>query len=131
MFSDALAIYDKIRSQYQSISLMGRSLGSGGAIYLASKREAEKLVLLTPYDSIAELAQLHYPLVPAVLVTQDRFESFRYAPQVTAPVLVVTAEQDWIVPVERALELRNYLTNTRVTYRMIAKAAHNRCHRVR
>ena len=38
---------------------------------------------------------------------------------------MVTAGQDRIVPAERALKLRKYLTNTRVTYRMIATAAHN------
>lgn len=125
LFSDAIAIYDSIVSQYQSISLMGRSLGSGVAVYLASKRQTEKLILLTPYDSIAEVAQFHYPFVPARLVARDRFESFRYAPKITAPVLMVSAELDRVVPVERALKLREFLTNTQVTYKMIKSAAHN------
>ena len=125
LFSDALAIYDAIQSQYETISIMGRSLGSGVAVYLASKRKTEKLILLTPYDSIAEVAQHHYPFVPARYVTRDRFESFRYAEDVSAPVLMVTAEQDRIVPKERALKLRGYLNHVKVEYHMIAKAAHN------
>ena len=125
LFSDAIAIYDSIVSQYQSISLMGRSLGSGVAVYLASKRQTEKLILLTPYDSIAEVAQFHYPFVPARLVARDRFESFRYAPKITAPVLMVSAELDRVVPVERALKLGEFFTNTQVTYKMIKSAAHN------
>ena len=125
LFSDALAIYDALKPQYQSISLMGRSLGSGVAVYLASRRETDKLILLTPYDSIAEVAQTHYPFIPARLVTRDRFESFQYAPKITAPVLLVTAELDRIVPIERALKLREYLTAAEVQYRMIESAAHN------
>lgn len=125
LFSDALAIYDAIQSQYQSISLMGRSLGSGVAVYLASKRNTDKLILLTPYDSIVEVAQHHYPFVPVRYAARDRFESFRYASTVTAPVLMVTAELDRIVPVERALRLKEFLTNTRVVYKMIKSAAHN------
>ena len=125
LFSDSTSIYDQIKSQYQSISLMGRSLGSGVAVYLASKRDVENLILLTPYDSIAEVAQLHYPFVPARLVARDRFESFRYAPEVTAPVLMVTAELDQVVPAAHGLKLREYFTNTEVIYRMIKSAAHN------
>lgn len=125
LFSDALAIYDAIQAQYQSISLMGRSLGSGVAVYLASKRNTEKLILLTPYDSIVEVAQHHYPFVPVRYAARDRFESIRYAPTVTAPVLMVTAELDQIVPVERAIRLKEFLTNTLVTYKMIESAGHN------
>ncbi len=125
LFSDAIAIYDNITSRYQSISLMGRSLGSGVAVYLAAKRQTEKLILLTPYDSIAEVAQYHYPFVPARLVARDRFESFRYAPEVTAPVLIITAELDRVVPVERALKLSEFFKNNQVTYKMVNSAAHN------
>ncbi len=125
LFADALAIYDQIRSSHLSISVMGRSLGSGVAVYLASKRDTKKLILLTPYDSIAEVAQFHYPFLPARIVTRDRFESFRYAPKITAPVLMATAELDRVVPMERALKLREFLTNTQVTYHMIESAAHN------
>ena len=28
----------------------------------------------------------------------DKFESFRYAPQVTAPTLIIAAEQDEVIP---------------------------------
>ncbi len=125
LFSDALAIYDTIQQNHETISIMGRSLGSGVAIYLASKRATEKLVLLTPYDSITEVAQHHYPFVPARHVARDRFESFRYAKDITTPVLMVTAELDRIVPKERALALRKYLINAEVEYHMIESAAHN------
>lgn len=125
LFSDAIAIYDQIRPKYQSISLMGRSIGSGVAVYLASKRDTEKLILLTPFDSIVALAQVHYPFIPVRWFARERFESFRYAPQITAPVLMVTAELDRVIPVTRALKLREYLTSTRVTYRMIESATHN------
>ncbi len=125
LFSDALAIYDAIKPHYQSISIMGRSLGSGVAVYLAAQRKVDKLVLLTPYYSIAELAQIHYPFLPARYIARDRFESFRYAPKITAPVLILTAQLDRIVPVESALRLREFLTNAPVTYEMIESAIHN------
>ncbi|MCH7880307.1 MAG: alpha/beta hydrolase [Proteobacteria bacterium] len=125
LFSDALAIYDQIRQQHSSISLFGRSLGSGVAVYLARHRQIDQLILLTPYDSLAEVAQTHYPMFPARYLMKDRFDSVKYAAEITTPVLIVTAESDRVVPKKHAEILRDRLTSTKVTYRMIAGAGHN------
>lgn len=125
LYSDALAIYDAISKKYESVSLIGRSLGSGVAVYLAAHRSIDKLILLTPFDSITEVARMHYPFIPVHYVARDRFEAFRFAPEITAPVLMVTAERDRVVPVERALKLREYFSPAQLTYRMIGSANHN------
>ncbi len=125
LFSDAIAIYDQILVLHTSISLMGRSLGSGVAVYLASKRDIEQLFLLTPYDSIAKLAQTHYPYLPAQYLIKDRFDSIDYARNISIPVLIVTAELDRVVPVKHAEKLRDQFTRARVSYHMIAGASHN------
>jgi hypothetical protein len=125
LYSDALAIYDQIQDWHSSISLFGRSLGSGVAVYLARQRQIDRLILLSPYDSIAEVAQTHYPVFPVRYLIKDRFDSVKYAPGITTPVLIVTAESDRVVPKKHAEILRDRLTNTNVTYRMIAGAGHN------
>ncbi len=125
LFSDAISIYDQISDQHSSISLMGRSLGSGVAVYLASKRAVRQLFLLTPYDSIAEVAQTHYPFLPARYLVKDRFDSIDLAKNIRIPTLIVAAELDRVVPVKHALRLRDQLTETSVTYHLIAGAEHN------
>lgn len=125
LFSDAIAIYDTIQPDFESIALMGRSLGSGVAVYLASKRKTEKLILVTPFDSIVEVAQTHYPFLPVRHVARDRFESFLYAPEITAAVLMITAENDRIIPAERALKLREFFSRTKPSYHIIKSATHN------
>ena len=125
LFSDAIAIYDQIRALHPSISLMGRSLGSGVAVYLASKRDIEQLFLLTPYDSIAELAQTHYPYLPARYLARDRFDSITYAKNIKVPVLIIAAELDRVVPYKHAEKLRDQFTRARVSYHLIAGARHN------
>ena len=125
LFSDAVAIYDQIRESHTSVSLMGRSLGSGVAVYLTSMRDIESLILLTPYDSIAEVAQTHYPYFPARYLVKDRFDSIKYANQISIPVLIVTAEFDRVVPLKHSKILRNQLTRARVSYHLIEGADHN------
>src|SRR3970282_1389931 len=56
--ADALALYDLVRSKHRdgSITVIGRSLGSGVASHLAARRPVARLVLVTPFDSMARLA---------------------------------------------------------------------------
>jgi len=98
LFGDALAIYDDVRTRQQDIAVVGRSLGSGVATYLASQRPLQRLVLVTPFDSIARIAQSRFPIFPAALMMQDKYESWRYAPAVHCPVLVIAAQNDRVVP---------------------------------
>lgn len=97
-FTDALRLYDTIRDRHSSIVVLGRSLGSGVAIWLASKRPLTALILTTPYDSIRRLGQENYPLFPVSLIIKDPFESWRYAAEIEVPTLILLAENDQVIP---------------------------------
>jgi len=125
LFADALAIYDHLRQQHDSISAYGRSLGSGVAVYLAVQRPVDKLILLTPYDSIASVAQSTYPLFPIEYLIKDRFDSAALASEIDAPVLITSAELDRVIGLQHTLALRQKFTRARVDYVQIRGAAHN------
>lgn len=125
LYSDALAIHRAIAEKYDSVSVIGRSLGSGVAVYLAAHRKVSNLVLITPFDSLVEVARTHYPFVPVSLLARDRFDAYRYATEISSRVLMITAELDRVVPVARALKLREYFSAAQLTYRMIESAGHN------
>lgn len=125
LYSDALAIYDQIAPRHESISAYGRSLGSGVAVYLAATRPLDKLILLTPYDSIAEVAQQLYPLFPVRYLIKDRFDSASIAARIDIPVLIASAELDRVIGLPHTLALRRRFTRARVEYVLIKGAAHN------
>jgi pimeloyl-ACP methyl ester carboxylesterase len=100
LFGDALALYDEVHRSHADVAVVGRSLGSGVATWLASQRPLQKLVLVTPFDSIARLAQRRFPIFPAALLLRDKYESWRYAPAVHCPVLVIEAQNDEVVPAD-------------------------------
>ena len=125
LLADALAIYDQIASQYDSVSAYGRSLGSGVATFLAARRSLEKLILLTPYDSIANVAKRLYPIFPVRWLIKDRFDSASLAGQIDIPVLIAAAEQDREIRPEHTLALKQQLTRAKLTYVTIDGAAHN------
>jgi pimeloyl-ACP methyl ester carboxylesterase len=53
---DALALFDQVYASHPQVSLIGRSLGSGVAVRLASQRPVQNLILVTPYNSLEEIA---------------------------------------------------------------------------
>ena len=125
LFSDALAIHDYLQKQHRSITAYGRSLGSGVAVYLASQRSLEKLILLTPYDSIAAVGQRIYPMFPIRYLIRDRFDSASRAADIRIPVMIASAELDREIPLAHTLALRERFQQASVFYQQIAGAAHN------
>lgn len=98
LHGDARALFDKVHRDHAEIAVVGRSLGSGVAVRLAAERPAARLVLVTPYDSLQELAAQQFPYFPVRLLLADKFDSARYAPAIRAPTLVLQAEHDEVIP---------------------------------
>ena len=123
-YRDALKLYDQIKNRHSSISALGRSLGSGVATYLASQRKIDKLILVTPYDSIVNVAQSKYPIFPVSLLLKDRYESWRRVPAVQSDVLVMIAGSDEIIPRASTENLlRHFKRKPKIL--MFEKAGHN------
>jgi dipeptidyl aminopeptidase/acylaminoacyl peptidase len=80
------------------IAVVGRSLGSGIALQVAAHRPVAALALITPYDSVLALAKRRFRGMPVAYFLKHRFESVKYAEQVSAPTLVLRAETDDVVP---------------------------------
>jgi fermentation-respiration switch protein FrsA (DUF1100 family) len=94
----------------QRIVLMGESLGTGIAVWLASRQVAAALILESPYTSVADLAARSYPLFPVRLLMQDQFHSDRLIDKVHIPLLIQHGTKDTIVPIifgERLFALAN------------------------
>jgi len=125
IFADALALYDKVSSKHQSISVTGRSLGSGVAVYVAAHRTVDKLILVTPYDSIESVAQERYPFMPVSWLLKDPYRSVLYAPKINAPTLIIAASDDKVVPFSHTKRLIDAFVHSPPEVVMIKKSGHN------
>lgn len=109
MFSDALEVYDKMMANPKvdtnHVIVMGRSMGTGVATYVASQRKVNATVLITPYESIIDVAQEKYPFVPIGLFIKHPFKSKEYATSITSPVLALIAKKDDVIPPHHAYNL--------------------------
>lgn len=125
LFDDALSIYDQISSQYESISLIGRSLGTGIASFVASKRKIDKLVLITPYDSILNVAKQTFWMFPLSILLRDKYESIEYVKNIKARTLLFIAEKDHVIPFQCSNNLANEFDKEIVEIVIIKDSGHN------
>ena len=79
--------------------LYGESLGSGVAVELAAQHDVAALILEAPFTSVAEVAQCHFPYVPATRMVIDRFDSLSRIGLIKVPILVLHGERDRVVPI--------------------------------
>jgi fermentation-respiration switch protein FrsA (DUF1100 family) len=80
----------------------GESLGAALAVYLAGDRPPDALVLRSPFSSLADVASVHYPLLPVGLLLRDRFPVAGPIGHLDVPVLVIAGEEDSIVPLRQS-----------------------------
>lgn len=125
LHADALALYEYVRARHPQVTVVGRSLGSGVATRLASMRAVDRLVLVTPYDSMAEVAGHHYPWLPVRLLLRDRYESALYAAQVNAPTAILVAEHDAVIPRASSEALQRAFRPGLATLRVVPGVGHN------
>ena len=125
IYADALALYDKIRMQHKTISIIGRSLGSGVATYVAAHRETQKVVLITPFASIEELAKDKFPIFPIGMLLIDKYLSIEHAKKIDSEVLILYAGKDQVVPEDSTKRLVSSLAPDLTQTVKILDAGHN------
>jgi pimeloyl-ACP methyl ester carboxylesterase len=123
--ADAQALFDRVHAEHPCTVLVGRSLGSGVAVRLASQRPAAGLVLITPYESIEALARQQFPYVPVQWLLRDKFESWKYARQIEVPRLLILAAEDKVIPRASSDALYGHFRPGGARLAVIPAAGHN------
>lgn len=105
--ADALRWYDHAVKQLGAtkVIVFGRSLGSGAAVFLASERKVSSVVLISPFDSLVEVAKHHYPYLPVRLMLRHPFDSIDRAPKLAMPLLCIAATADEVIPLAHSRRL--------------------------
>lgn len=125
LFRDALAVFDHAQSRHERVAVMGRSLGSGVAMYVATRRDVERIVLVTPFDSLAKVGQEHFRFLPVSLLMLDRYDSASRVRDVSAPALLVVAGDDEIIPRSRSDALAAAFPPDQARVVVVAHMTHN------
>ena len=128
LYSDALFAYDHFIQQHSALSVMGRSIGGAVATYLASKRDVDKLILVTPFDSAVSVGKKLYRIFPMDLIVKERLDSAGKADKVTADTLIIVAANDRIIPYENTQNLIDSFKHREVEVVRLSDVGHNTVH---
>ena len=108
LLADGRAALDFVASKGvpgDRVVVYGRSLGTGVAVAMAAERDVAALVVVSPYTSIADIAQSRYWYTPAKWLVLDKFDSLARIGGVRAPILLIHGEKDTVIPVRFARRL--------------------------
>ena len=103
LLADALGLYDhlakKFPSEFHHIRVMGRSLGTSVAAYVAANRQVAGAILVSPFDGLNNVAKSHFPWLPVTWLLKHRFEVHRYIENKKLPnLLMITGDSDRVIP---------------------------------
>lgn len=114
LFDDARRAYDHLAGEAEAgIVSVGLSVGAAVAVDLAATRPLQGIVLVTPFDSLKELAAHHYPWLPVRLLLRHRMETAETLRGLDVPAAVIMAENDVVIPATRSAPVREAARNLR------------------
>ncbi|MBE7635275.1 alpha/beta fold hydrolase [Sneathiella sp. P13V-1] len=125
LFEDARLAHDYLIEEHaDGVVAIGFSLGSSVAVDLAGSRSLQGIVLVTPFDSLKELAATHYPWLPVRLLLRHRMETADSLRRLNLPVAVITADNDKVIPAARSSPVREAARDLRADF-TIKNVGHN------
>lgn len=110
MREDADTVYDYLTQVVgileKDIILFGRSMGSGPTSYLASRKRASSLLLMSPYMSIKDATKslLGWASFLSVVV-YERFKNVEAVASAQCPVFFLHGQKDTLIPYSHSVEL--------------------------
>jgi alpha-beta hydrolase superfamily lysophospholipase len=111
LFDYAEQMYLMAASRFpkDSIILYGKSMGSGIAAYIASRKNCKALILETPYYSMESLVAHYLPIYPVGNMIHYKIPSYQYLRQVIVPVIIFHGTSDGVIPYSNAKKLQPFL----------------------
>lgn len=97
-------LVDEMGIAYQHIFLLGRSLGSGPAVFLASRYPIGGLILVSPFASMKAAVKSIAGGALAWTV-RDQFPNDRLIQNVSCPTLLIHGRHDRLIPTEHSVRL--------------------------
>lgn len=113
LVEDALETIRLAHQAYgEPLFLWGESLGGGVAAGAVSKTEIpiKGVVMFTPWDWLPNLAQTHYPFIPARWLVRDQYHNIDNLGEFNGNIAVVLAGNDEVIPVQHGKNLYQSIT---------------------
>lgn len=108
LFEDVQTVYDTLKSRYNEnrIVVLGYSIGTGAATWVASNNNPALLILQAPYYSLTDMMRHSYPIIPTFIL-KYKFETNNYLKNCKSPVVIFHGNQDEVIYYGSSLKLQS------------------------
>lgn len=130
LLSDSNTVYQFVKQRYkeENIIVLGYSLGSGLATYVASKNKPKMLILNAPYYSWKTLiADEIAPPIPQYLLKYD-IPTFQFIEQVTCPINIYFGTRDFLIHPDTNAKKLQAIKPEQISLHPITDGGHNGLH---
>ena len=110
LLADVDTVYQQLTREFpeRQTVLLGYSLGTGAAAWLAARHHPRLLMLQAPYASLRATARQHYPWVPGFVVRYP-LATDEVLPRVMAPIVIFHGDQDEVISPQSTARLKQTL----------------------
>jgi pimeloyl-ACP methyl ester carboxylesterase len=122
ILSDGLLIAKKVQKKYGDFYLLGFSIGSLVASYIASKQKVKELFLVGSFDSVALLAKERFGVGPAWLFRYE-LDNTKHVQHIDANTYLFVSKDDETTFIQNARNLKNHVKNL-VHYKELENLSH-------
>ena len=126
LMSDALTVYKYADSAYQlPIVPFGVSLGTAFAAHAASECGTPKVLLQSPFYSLARLGPHYLPGVPYCLILKYPFDTHASLRNFKGKIGIIHGKKDKVIPVRQSFLLKDSLERTGFHLKVMPQCGHN------
>lgn len=106
-FQDVQLAYDYLKGKYKenNMVVLGYSIGSGAAAWVASQNNPKLLILQAPYYSLPDLIKSYNRFIPA-FVLKYKFETNNYIRDCKMPVIIFHGDLDEVIYYGSSVKLK-------------------------
>ncbi len=101
--------------RYETVMVMGHSLGTHFGLRLAAEGLCDRLVLIAPFTSVGDVGGR----AAKALLPDDFFDSIQYARRVRCPTVVLHSAEDTVIPFHHGQQVAQALGCTDKTFHEI------------
>lgn len=107
-----------------SVMLLGRSLGTALAVFVASRKHVLGVVLEAAFTSTDDMMKLHFPMYKPEAVGNNKYDNLALMGLIQSPILLIHGQLDRTIPIAMARTLHAQARAPKYLY-AIAGAGHN------
>ena len=111
-------------NHFSRITVVGESIGTGIASYHVSLQSPDKLLLISPFSDLADVAKNRFWFYPTSILVNNAFDNIANLSQYQNPITIIHGNNDSIIPHKLGQKLFTSL-KTKKEFVIIVGAGHN------